>query len=149
MDSAERRAIEWDCAQLLNRFYGLLDEKRYDDLAGLFAADGVWVRLGKELIGPKAIVAAMAEREDWITMHVVTNIRIDIRDADHAETMQYITLYRHEGWDAAKGPAPVVLPLAILHHRDHLVREGDSWKFQRKSSRAVMINQERADHYKK
>jgi len=82
VDPSERRAIEWDCTQLLIRFYGLLDEKRYEEMAGLFADDGVWVRLGKELVGGPAIVAAMAERDDWLTAHLVSNIRIDIIDAD-------------------------------------------------------------------
>ena len=50
MDRAEQRAIEWDCTQLLIRFYNLLDAKRYEELAALFAEDGVWVRLGEELV---------------------------------------------------------------------------------------------------
>jgi hypothetical protein len=89
----------------------------------------------------------MAERDDWLTVHIVTNVRVDIVDADHADTTQYITLYRHEGWDAADGPAPVVLPLGVLRHRDQLVRDGAVWKFKRKTSRAVMVNRERVTHY--
>ena len=71
MNREAERAIEWDCTQLIISFYMLLDEKRYDDLANLFAEDGAWVRLGEELTGPKNIVAAMAEREDWLTAHLV------------------------------------------------------------------------------
>lgn len=147
MDREQQRAIEWDCTRLVTRFYGLLDEKRYDEMAALFAEDGVWVRLGRELVGPAAIVAAMAEREDWLTAHVVTNIRIAVTDADSAETTQYVTLYRLEGVDAADGPAPVVPPLGILRHRDTLVRVGDDWKFKRKTSRAIMTDRSRVTHY--
>lgn len=149
MDPEERRAIEWDCTQLLIRFYGLLDEKRYDELAGLFAEDGVWVRLGKELVGAPAILDAMSERDDWLTAHLVSNIRIDIVDRDNVETTQYVTLYRHEGRDGAQGPAPVVLPLGILRHRDRLTREAGVWKFKRKTSRAIMANRDRVTHYDK
>lgn len=148
MDRDTARAIEWDCTHLLTRFYRFLDEKRYGDLADLFVEDGVWNRLGKDLVGPAAIRAAMTEREDWLTAHILTNMSIDIIDADHTQTNQYVTLYRHEGW-TADVPAPVVLPLGILRHNDQLVRDGGVWKFKRKMSRAVMVNRERVTHYDK
>jgi hypothetical protein len=146
---AIRREIEWDCQKLLLQFYGYLDEKRYDDLADLFADDGVWVRLGQELVGPTGIKKAMTERESWLTMHLVTNVRIDVIDEDHAETVQYITLYRQEGVDPEAGPPPVVMPLGLLRHTDKLVRMDGVWKFKRKASRAVMVNRERVTHYDK
>ncbi len=149
MDRELERAIEWDCSQLIIKFFSYLDAKRYQDLANLFTEDGVWVRLGKELVGPRNIVAEMNEREDWLTAHVVSNIEVFIQDSDRVETSQYITLYRHEGWDTAKGPAPVIPPMGILRHRDQMVREGGIWKFKRKASRAVMVNRERITHYEK
>jgi hypothetical protein len=149
VDRNEARAIEWDCTQLLVKFYNLLDEKRYEDLTGLFAEDGVWVRLGEELKGPAGILEAMREREDWLTAHLVSNIQITILDPNTVETCQYVTLYRIEGHEPAKGPASVVLPMGILRHRDTLVRDGEVWKFKRKTSRAVMVNRERVTHYDK
>jgi hypothetical protein len=149
MDQKTKREIEWDCNQLILNFYGFLDEKRYEELVELFAEDGAWVRLNTELKGKQKIREAMNERDDWLTAHLVTNVRIDIVDADHANTTQYITLYRHEGWDTGAGPAPVVLPLGILRHRDQLVREAGVWKFQRKTSRAIMVNRERVTFYDK
>lgn len=149
MERDQERAIEWDCTQLLYEFYACLDEKRYDDLGNLFVEDGAWVRLGKELVGPAAIKAAMAERDDWLTAHLVTNARILVRDADHADTIQYITLYRQEGVDPSAGPSPVVPPLGILRHKDQLVRSGGKWKFKRKTSRAMMVNRETVTHYDK
>ena len=139
MDRETARAIEWDCAQLVQSFYHCLDEKRYDDMVNLFAKDGVWVRLGTELKGRENIRKAMAERDSWLTAHLVSNLKVHAIDADHAETVQYITLYRHEGFDAAKGSAQVVLPLAVLRHRDKLVREDGVWKFQRKASQQIMM----------
>ncbi len=149
MKRDEERAIEWDCTQLLYEFYACLDEKRYDDLANLFVEDGAWVRLGRELTGPANIKAAMAERDDWVTAHLVTNARIRVQDADNARSTQFITLYRHEGVAADAGPLPVVLPLGVLRHRDHLVRSRGQWKFKRKTSQAVMTNRERVTHYDK
>ena len=145
----EARQAEWDCTQLVLKFYRYLDEKRYEDLVEIFDEDGVWVRLGTELAGKAQIREAMRERDDWLTAHLVTNVCIDLIDADHAETTQYITLSRHEGWSPSMGPAEVVLPLGILRHRDQLVRVNDVWKFKRKTSKAIMVNRERVTHYDK
>lgn len=149
IDVQTRREIEWHCQKLILQFYGFLDEKRYDDLADLFADDGVWVRLGKELVGPAGIKNEMAERESWLTMHLVSNLRLNVIDASHVETIQYITLYRQEGIDPNAGPPEVVMPLGLLRHTDKLVLVGDTWKFQRKASKAVMVNRERVTHYDK
>ena len=40
MDRDVERAIEWDCNRLVIKFYTLLDDKRYDELADLFTDDG-------------------------------------------------------------------------------------------------------------
>ena len=149
MEREVARAIEWDCAQLVTAFYGALDEQRYEDLAGLFASDGVWNRLGKDLVGGAAIMKAMQTRTDWLTAHLVTNIRVSVVDADHAETTQYITLYRHEGWKPEMGPAPVVLPIGILKHWDKHVRIGGVWRIAHKRSRAMMADRSRVSHYDK
>ncbi|MDB5730043.1 MAG: hypothetical protein JWQ00_3248 [Noviherbaspirillum sp.] len=149
MDKDAIRNIEWDCSRLVLNFYRYLDEKRYDDLAALFDEDGAWERLGEPLVGPQKIRETMNEREDWLTAHVVTNLMIDVVDENNANSVQYITLYRHQGWDESKGPAPVVLPLGVLRHRDALVRVGGEWKFKRKTSRAIMVNRERVTHYDK
>jgi len=149
MDRQIARGIEWDCTQLVYKFYGFLDESRYEEMASLFTEDGVWVRLGKEVKGPPNIRALKAERENWLTAHLVTNVRVEVLDADHAETVQYVTLYRHEDWEPSAKPAPVVLPLAILRHQDQLMKESGVWKFKRKSSRAIMADTTRVTHYEK
>ena len=143
----ECRAINVDCTHLIHSFYRCLDEHRYDELASLFAENGTWVRLGTELVGPEAIRNVVGERGSWLTAHVVTNVLIDVIDTQRAESTQYVTLYRHEDWDPADGPAPVVLPLGILRHRDTLVLEAGIWKFGRKTSRAVMVDRSRVTHY--
>lgn len=147
MDSSTLRNIEWDCSKLLIKFYNLLDQKRYEEMAALFTSDGVWVRLGKELTGPSGILKEMNEREDWLTVHLVSNIEINVIDQDRAETMQLVVQYRAENYDPATGPAPIVSPMGVLRHRDQLVRDKGAWKFERKTSRAVFVNRQRVTHY--
>jgi hypothetical protein len=91
----------------------------------------------------------MTEREDWLTAHLLTNVEVTIKDPNHAETVQYITLYRIEGYDPAQGPASVALPMGILRHRDQLIRIDGNWKFKRKESRAILVNRQRITHYDK
>jgi hypothetical protein len=41
MSREAERAIEWDCAEVLTRFFNYFDQWRYEDMADLFAAGGV------------------------------------------------------------------------------------------------------------
>ncbi len=150
MDDATRHAIEWECSQLVIKFFTYLDEKRYADMADLFGEGGTWVRLGTPLVGRHQILETMNEREDWMTAHVVSNIRIDIADENHASSVEYITLYRHEGWNYDKqGPAAVVLPLGILRHTDDFICIDGTWRIAKKASRAMMVDRVRVTHYER
>jgi hypothetical protein len=140
VDKALVRVIEWDCAQLVLRFYGLLDAKRYDELVALFSKDGVWVRMRKPL-SRSEIMATQSERENWVTAHVVTNLQVHVIDEDHAETQQYITLYRQENWADSSGVPPVSPPRAILRHHDRLVRENGAWKIAHKRSVPIFMGE--------
>jgi hypothetical protein len=139
----------WQIQQLVLEFYASLDEKRYDDLVALFSEGGSWNRLGEPLVGPEAIRAALATREDWLTAHVVSNVRVKLIDSNNAESAQYVTLYRLEGVEPGSGPGPIVPPMGILSHRDRHVRANGSWKIAGKNSRAMFVNRTRVTHYDK
>ena len=97
MTREAERAIEWDCAQVLTRFFNYFDQWRYEDMADLFAEDGVWHRQGRALAGRAAILAALAERSTTQRVrHVVTNLQIDVVDPDTAASLLYVTAYRHD-----------------------------------------------------
>ena len=149
MNQEDRYIIEREAQRLVHEFYCALDDKRYRDLADLFAPDGSWNRLGIDLIGPSNILAALETRTDWVTAHLVSNMRVNIIDQDHVETAQYITLYRIEGVDITKGPPDVPLPIGILRHWDKHVRINGDWKIAQKTSRAIMINRSSTTKYDK
>src|ERR1700712_1359136 len=97
MDRNTARAIEWDCAQTLTRFFNYFDQWRYEDMADLFAPNGVWHRQGKGVQGKDAIVAVLNTRSRTQTVrHVVTNVQIDVTDAMTAEFLLYVTAYIHD-----------------------------------------------------
>jgi len=44
MTPDERRAIEWDCSQLILRYANLNDEGRWEEVAALYTEDGSMAR---------------------------------------------------------------------------------------------------------
>ena len=95
MTRDEARAIEWDCAQILIRFFNEFDGWRYREMVALFAPDGVWHRQGRALRGAEAILAVLAQRSTTQTVrHVVTNVQVTALDADTAKSLLYVTAYQ-------------------------------------------------------
>jgi hypothetical protein len=120
MTREAERAIEWDCAQVLTRFFNYFDQWRYEDMADLFAPDGVWHRQGKALQGRAAILAALAERSttQWVR-HVVTNLQIDVVD---------VTPYRHDSGAKQTEPPRIRAPYLLLVVPGRLRRTDAGWK---------------------
>ena len=111
MTREAERAIEWDCAQVLTRFFNYFDQWRYEDMADLFAEDGVWRRQGRALAGRAAILAALAERSTTQRVrHVVTNLQIDVVDPDTAASLLYVTAYRHDSGAKQTEPPRIRAP---------------------------------------
>ncbi|MEZ5709292.1 MAG: nuclear transport factor 2 family protein [Blastomonas sp.] len=97
MDDAERRAIEWDCAQNTKRFYNRLDAVQGEEAAELFAEDGIWYKLNSNdgFVGRTEIAAyvnsvrargfAEAPEADRVVFHLACNLEVNVIDADNAE----------------------------------------------------------------
>lgn len=124
-----QRAIEWDCGQVLLRFYDAFDAWDYAGMVALCTDDVVWHRAGKSLAGHAAIVAELERRPSTQTIrHVVTNLLVDVRDAQHADARLYLTAYRHDGAGERLVPAPMQLPALLLVVTARLRREAPGWR---------------------
>ena len=129
MQREAERAIEWDCAQVLLRFYDAFDNWNYEAMAELFTEDGVWHRAGKALKGREAIVTELRSRSSTqVIRHVVTNLLVDVVDDDHAEARLYLTAYRHDSGAPRTVPAPIGLPAMLLVVSARLLRCPDDWR---------------------
>jgi len=136
MDCTARRAIEWDGAQTLLRFYDAFDAWDYEAMAALFTEDGVWHRAGQALRGRADIVAAMRRRSTTQTIrHVVTNLLVDVRDAGHAQARLYLTAYRHDAGAPRVVPAPLGPPALLLLVSAQLVRRPEGWRIAEQTTR--------------
>ena len=120
MTPDERRAAEADCARLIALYANLNDDAQWDEVAVLYAEDGVMFRptapaAGVE--GREAILAAFKARPPRTTRHVCSNVVIDVESPTTARGTSAMLLFTGEG-------APLV---GSFHDRFVLTAEG--WRF--------------------
>ncbi len=138
MDAIERLAAEQACIALSHRFARYVDERRFEDFAGLFTPDGVFDRRGEALAGRAAILASMAGRPATLLVrHHVTTVSVDVADADSASGLCYFAFYQCTDWD---GRTPEKLALAgaaiVGEYRDRYARTAEGWRIAHR--RALM-----------
>lgn len=120
MTADERRAIEHDCARLIALYANLNDEARWDEVAALYADDGVMVRPtapDKPTEGRDAILAAFKARPPRVTRHICSNVVIDVESETTASGISAMLLFT--------GASE---PLVGSFH-DRFVRTADGWRF--------------------
>jgi hypothetical protein len=127
----ERLMAERACERLSYDFAATADEGRHSQLANLFTADGLFAIPDLRLEGREAIRRFFVGREaltDLRTLHVLTNIMVDVRSPDAAHGLVYLTLYRRRS--AERGvPVPTTRPALLGRYRDRYAREGSRWLF--------------------
>jgi len=132
MSLHDDKPVELVAQYLLFKFYYCLDTRDYHGAAALFHPDGVWVRQGGQLLGPPAILAALALRSATLVIHhVITNQFVESVDADHASVTSYITAYRHESGVTIEGPVPLTGPALVGFCRAEISRGRQGWRISR------------------
>lgn len=115
-----RRAAEADCARLIALYANLNDEARWDEVAALYAEDGVMVRPtapDAPIHGREAILAAFRSRPARTTRHVCSNVVITVESADTASGVSAMLLF-----------TGAAAPLVGSFH-DRFVRTAEGWRF--------------------
>lgn len=131
MQDTDIERIERACTALSISFARAIDFRDYDAFVELFTEDAV-LDTGQPLDGLDAIRASLAGRDDRLrTRHVITNVFVDVLNADEARGIAYLTLYRHH-WDdnLRPGPAPSAGPAAVGHYEDRFARTARGWRFR-------------------
>jgi hypothetical protein len=116
----DRRAVEHDCARLIALYANLNDEARWDEVAALYAEDGVMFRPtapDAPVAGREAILAAFQGRPPRLTRHVCSNVVIDVQGPATARGTSAMLLFTGEG-------VPLV---GSFHDRFCLTAHG--WRF--------------------
>ncbi|QNA84182.1 nuclear transport factor 2 family protein [Sphingomonas sp. So64.6b] len=116
----ERRAIEGECARLVNRYANLNDAGDWDAVAALYAADGSMTRPtapDQPIVGREAILAAFLARPSRTTRHICANIVIDVESPTMARGESAMLLF-----------TGAAAPLVGSFH-DRFVLTTDGWRF--------------------
>ncbi len=134
--------IERTCARLVLRSIRAFDERDWPAYARLFTEDGVFVRANEPsapLVGRAAIESALCARPaSRLTVHLCTNIEIDVLDAQSAEGRCYLLLYSGDASDPeAKAARPADSTQRIGEYRDRLVRTAEGWKIARRVGKLI------------
>ncbi len=120
MTEDERRAAEHDCARLIANYANLNDEARWDEVAALYAEDGVMIRPtapDAPVHGREAILAAFKSRPARTTRHVCSNVVITVEGPDTATGVSAMLLF-----------TGATVPLVGSFH-DKFVRTAEGWRF--------------------
>jgi len=126
-------AVKAACEAVILAFFHALDTRRHAEVAALMAEDGVWLRQGKALRGPQAVLQVLEARPAGrTTCHVITNIRLIEATAGRAELGYFLTAYESVAQEGAPGAPRLV---AIRDCRDALVRTPQGWRLADKQSR--------------
>jgi len=132
VDEAIRRAIEWDCTKLINRYTLLNDAADWDAVAALYTEDGQMARPSapdSPVVGRDAILAAFRSRPARAARHVVSNIVVDVVSETEATALSIIVLY--QGTDSPEGGLPIRDPKGPLigTYTDRLRKTAEGWRF--------------------
>lgn len=126
MTPEERRAIEWECARLIAHYANLNDAGRWEDVAALFAEDGVMTRPSapdSPIRGRQTILDALRARPPRVTRHFCSNIVIHVDAADEARGESAMLLF-------TEGTSPLVGSFD-----DQFVLTDQGWRFAARHGR--------------
>lgn len=116
---------EIECARALTRFASFLDQRRYDELIALTTPDCIWSSQ-KTVFGHAEIRARLDTRPaDRKTLHIVTNLIVEIEGSGAARSRSCILIYRFDKGMAL--PVPTTAPHAIASCEDRLVKLEGRW----------------------
>jgi hypothetical protein len=132
--------IEWECQRLSTQFAFAIDDHDADTVAGLFTPEGVWHHQQHELVGRKAIRAAVIQRRldapNLISRHHYGNMLLEVVNERLVTARIYYTVYRHEGNGQLTPPRPLQ-KTRVGEYQDTFTLTSDGWRIA--SKRAIRV----------
>jgi len=137
MNDLERLLIADSCRNLLYRYAYLNDERRFQELAALFTADGVYCRPSAptdQIIGREAILEAYTTRPaGTATFHVCSDVIVDVDSASKARARSRMVLFSGpRGSDGSNPDLGTMKPPLVGTFRDELTLTPEGWRFSRR-----------------
>lgn len=143
LDTFEVLLAERACERLTYQYCRLADEGNHARLADLFTEDGCFDLRDMRLEGRDRIWQVFAEREavrEFRTLHVCTNILIDVETPTEARGVVYVSLYRRRGPLDWTIPVPSTLPALVGTYHDTYARVDGTWLIRSRVQRVPFID---------
>lgn len=137
MQAVDRLLAIEDCKRLMVEYARRFDHGRAVEVAELFTADGAWRSNTIDAVGTTQLVGFFRQRAELtarLSRHVVTNIAVDVLDADRARAHSIAVEVRDDM--GADGLGVDTRPAVVGDYEDELVRVDGRWLF---AERRVVI----------
>lgn len=139
MTEAEREAIKRACEEVNIAYARHVDFREMDALIDTFTVDCELEAMGQKMNGHKGLIKFMEDRPaSRKSLHVLTNIWVNVLDADRAEGKTYFLNFRNDA--VASGPAPHTTPVMVGYMDDNYARTPGGWKFSRRRIEIMFMN---------
>jgi hypothetical protein len=131
----ERLEIREACERLALDYSFFADGGQMDEWSHLFAEDGELRLFGQTHVGPAAIRAAVGvgRGPEALSVHAITNHRIDVLSESEAEGTVYIVLFAGERKDGGPAAPAQINPAMVGTYHDAYKRTAAGWKFARRA----------------
>ena len=125
MGEIEKMLAEHECSRLCTEFHLNIDAYQHDKVTLLFAPDAKWHHVSG-LFDSTAKIRAYLDSKSTspIVRHLVTNVLIDVVDADFATGTAYVTVFYAEPGQETLGP-----PIVLVTYHDEFRRTEAGWRF--------------------
>lgn len=128
MDLDTERIIEWDCKQLLARYYQHVDHDEFEEAANIFTHDIVWRWRQWSVTGRENMLKDLRSSLTGVHIrHLISNTVVKVIDLNNAQSLSYVTIYTHKE-KLESGTAGLLKgPDFINELQDKLVCLDDGW----------------------
>lgn len=138
MTDAERDAIERACEKICIAYARHIDFAEYDAFVDLFVEDGVLEVFGQKLVGHAGLRKFTDARPvNRKALHVLSNVWVNVIDANRAEGKSYVTVFRAD--PTGDGPVSDTTPFMAGYMDDVYVRTPKGWKFSFRKANALFM----------
>jgi hypothetical protein len=137
----QRLEIREACERLALDYSFFADAGQMDEWSELFAEDGELRLFGQTHVGPAAIRTAVGAGRgpSALSVHAITNQRIDIVSESEAQGTVYIILFAGERKDGGPVAAAQIAPGMIGTYHDAYKRTATGWKFARRAFKPRIV----------
>lgn len=137
LSPAQEAEVRAGCQRVALDYSFYADNARPDDLGKLFLDDAEFHLFGQVHVGPAAVARAMGANVGGsiVTVHAVSNHRIDVVSETEANSTAYVTVFVAD----KSAPAPAAItPFIVGAYHDSYRKTADGWRFAKRAFEPIV-----------